>query len=47
MLNLTPFLYPIEKAMVEKVMHNRKSKAVENSKIPNSVTAITNKAIKM
>lgn len=47
MLNLTPFLYPIAKAMVEKVMHNKKSKAVENSKMPNSVTAITDKAIKM
>lgn len=47
MLNLTPFLYPIAKAMVEKVMHNKKSKAVENSRMPISVAAITDRTIKM
>lgn len=46
-LNLRPFLYPIAKAMAVKTIHNRKSKAVENSKMPNSVTAMTDKAIKM
>ena len=47
MLNLIPFLYPIAKAMAIKIMHNKKSKAVENSKMPNSVTAMTDNAIKM
>lgn len=47
MLNLTPFLYPIAKAMAVKIMHNKKSKAVENNKMPNSVTAMTDNAIKM
>ena len=32
MFNLTPFLYPIAKAMAVKIMHNKKSKAVENNK---------------
>lgn len=47
MLNLTPFLYPIAKAMAVKVMHNKKSKAVENSKMPNSVAAIADRTIKI
>ena len=47
MLNLTPFLYPMAKAMAVQIIHHRKSKAVENNKMTNSVTAITDKAIKM
>lgn len=47
MLNLTPFLYPIAKAMAVKVMHNKKSKAVENSRMPISVAAIADRTIKI
>ena len=47
MLNLAPFLYPIAKAMTVKMMHDKKSKAVENNKMPNSVTAMTDNTIKM